>query len=77
LVASAKAAAVRVSVTLIELPQPPRLRAGDPVRVLSGPFAGRLALYADMKPHERVEVLLAFLGAQQRVTLPQGDVAAV
>jgi hypothetical protein len=27
-----------------------------------------------MKPHARVEVLLALLGGQQRVSLPQGSV---
>jgi len=42
-----------------------------------GPFQGQLALYAGMKPRERVEVLLALLGGQQRVTLPKGDIEAV
>src|SRR5262245_31460828 len=59
---------------LIELPRAPALRAGDPVRVLAGPFQGQLALYAGMKPRERVEVLLQLLGGQQRVTLARGDV---
>src|SRR5262249_39725173 len=49
---------------VIELPKPPGLRAGDRVRVVAGPFAGQLALYAGMKPRERVEVLLALLGGQ-------------
>jgi transcriptional antiterminator RfaH len=62
---------------LVELPQPRELQAGDRVRVSHGPFAGHLAIFAGMKPHERVEVLLALLGGQQRVTLPKGDVAAV
>src|SRR5262245_36680370 len=39
---------------LIELP--PRLKRGDRVRLLRGPFAGHVGLYAGMKPHERVEV---------------------
>ena len=30
-----------------------------------------------MKPHQRVEVLLAILGGQQRVNLPRGSVEAV
>jgi transcriptional antiterminator RfaH len=58
----------------IELPRPPGLRAGDRVKILRGPFQGRFGLYADMKPRERVEVLLMLLGAQQRVTLPRGSV---
>ena len=54
---------------LIELPKPPKFRSGDRVRVLHGPFAGHVGLYAGMKPRERVEVLLAILGGAQRVTL--------
>jgi hypothetical protein len=57
---------------LVELPKPPASRPGDPVRVLRGPFADHLALYVGMKPRERVEVLLALLGGQQRVTLGAG-----
>jgi transcriptional antiterminator RfaH len=62
---------------LIELPKPRVLQAGDPVRIRHGPFAGRLALYAGMKPRERIEVLLALLGGRLRVTLPKGDVESV
>jgi hypothetical protein len=39
------------------------------VKVLTGPFESQLALYAGMKPHQRVEVLLTLLGGQQRVSL--------
>src|SRR5262245_36059117 len=53
---------------LIELPKPPRFKPGDRVRVLHGPLAGHVGLYAGMKPRQRVEVLLAILGGQ-RVTL--------
>jgi transcriptional antiterminator RfaH len=62
---------------LIELPRPPKFRPGDRVRVLHGPLAGHVGLYAGMKPRERVEVLLALLGGQQRVTLSQEDVETV
>jgi transcriptional antiterminator RfaH len=58
----------------IELPTPPGLRAGDRVKILRGPFQGRFGLYADMKLHQRVEVLLALLGSQQRVTLPRSGI---
>ena len=59
---------------LIELPRPPKFRAGDRVRVIHGPFAGHVGLYAGMKPRERVEVLLAILGGSQRVTLAADSV---
>jgi transcriptional antiterminator RfaH len=58
----------------VELPQAPGMRVGDRVRVLGGPFQGHFGLYAGMKPHERVEVLLALLGGQQRVTLPRSRI---
>jgi transcriptional antiterminator RfaH len=61
---------------LIDLPSPPKFRAGDRVRILHGPFAGHVGLYAGMRPHERVEVLLAILGGAQRVTLPVAAVEA-
>ena len=53
---------------LIDLPRSPKFRPGDRLRVVSGPFAGHVGLYAGMKPRERVEVL-AILGGSQRVTL--------
>jgi transcription antitermination factor NusG len=59
---------------LIELPKPPPARLGDRVRILRGPFEGRLAIYAGMKPRARVEVLLGLLG---RVTLAADAVEAV
>jgi transcription antitermination factor NusG len=59
---------------LIELPQ--RSGPGDQVRILQGSFAGQLGLYAGMRAHERVLVLLALLGGQQRVELPKDDVEA-
>src|SRR5262245_65275714 len=62
---------------LIELSQRSGLKPGDRVRLLRGPFAGHLVIFAGMKPRERVEVLLTFLGAQQRVTLSQDDVERV
>jgi len=50
---------------LIKLPKRPALQPGDQVRILQGPFAGQLGLYAGMRPHERVLVLLQLLGGQQ------------
>jgi len=54
---------------LIELPKPPTARLGGRVRILRGPFEGHLAIYAGMKPRQRVEVLLSLLGSWQRMTL--------
>ena len=62
---------------LIDLPKPPPLRRGNRVRILHGPFRGHLAIFADMKPRERVEVLLHLLGGEQRVTMAKQDVEAL
>jgi hypothetical protein len=51
------------------LPKPAGFHAGDRVRVITGPFAGQLALFHGMRPHERVLVLLPLLGGEQRVEL--------
>jgi transcriptional antiterminator RfaH len=56
---------------------PPRLKRGDPVRILRGPFHERLAIYDGMAPHERVAVLLSVLGTPRRLTLRGGDVEAI
>src|SRR5262245_25569648 len=61
---------------LVELPKPPLAQFGDAV-ILHGPFAGKLALFAGMKPRARVEVLLSLLGDSRRVTLPADGVEAV
>jgi transcriptional antiterminator RfaH len=54
---------------LIELTKRRGPRVGSRVKVTVGPFAGQLGIYAGMKPHQRVEVLLTLLGGQQRVSL--------
>jgi transcriptional antiterminator RfaH len=61
---------------LIELPKLP-LRRGVRVRILRGPFSGHLAIFADMKPRQRVEVLLQLLGGEHRVALPADAIEAV
>lgn len=50
------------------------LKPGDRVRILEGPLQGKLGLYAGQRPHERVLVLLALLGAEQRVKLARGAI---
>ena len=53
------------------------LSAGEAVRVTAGPFTGHLAIFADTKPRERVEILLQLLGGEQRVTLATKDIEVV
>ena len=62
---------------LIELAPPPPLRRGARVRILRGPFTGHLAIFADMRPRQRVEILLQLLGGEQRVTLAKNDIESV
>ena len=62
---------------LIELPPPSPLWRGARVRILRGPFTGHLAIFADMRPRQRVEILLQLLGGEQRVTLAQKDIEVV
>ena len=49
---------------LVELPRREKFKAGDRVRILHGPFTGHLAIFADMRPRQRVE-------------LPKADIEAV
>jgi transcriptional antiterminator RfaH len=60
----------------IDLPRRDRFRPGDRVRITAGAFSGHLALYANMRPHERVEVLLQLLGSLQKVELRCADIEA-
>jgi len=62
---------------LIELSKPSGLRRGERVRILRGPFTGHLAIFADMKPRQRVEILLQLLGAVQRVELARDDIEVI
>jgi transcription antitermination factor NusG len=59
---------------VVQLPKAPDLQVGEKVKVLGGPLAGHLGLYAGMRSHARVEVLLALLGSPQRVVLPRGSI---
>jgi transcriptional antiterminator RfaH len=61
---------------LIELIKPP-LRRGARVKILHGPFRDHLAIFADMKPRERVEILLQILGGEQRVELARTDIEVI
>jgi transcriptional antiterminator RfaH len=63
---------------LIDLQPPPgALRPGDRVKVTVGPFTGCLGLYAGMRAHERVLVLLAVLGGQVRTELAKDAIERI
>jgi hypothetical protein len=47
---------------LVQLPEPPRLRPGDPVKVTGGLLVGALGIYTGMRGADRVAVLLGALG---------------
>jgi transcriptional antiterminator RfaH len=59
---------------LIALPTRPPFQRGDRVRIVRGPFRDQLAIFAGMRPRERVEVLLALFGSERRLMLPRRDV---
>jgi transcription antitermination factor NusG len=60
-----------------ELAARDEFRTGEAVRVTQGPFSGQLGLYHGQRPHERVLVLLALLGGQQKVELPRDVIEVV
>jgi transcription antitermination factor NusG len=63
---------------LIKLPKARGLQRGDRVKVIRGPFEGKLGvLHADMDSRQRVNILLAVLGGERRVLLPKDAVRAV
>lgn len=49
---------------------PEDLARGDAVRVVSGPFADFVATVEDVRPDQRVALLLDFLGRATRVVVP-------
>jgi transcriptional antiterminator RfaH len=59
---------------LIELPKRSGLKPGDRVKILRGPFADHFGLFASMRGHERVRILLQLLGSVTRVELARQDV---
>ena len=61
---------------VVQLPKAPGMKIGERVRVLGGPFTGLTGLYAGMRPHERVAVLLRVFGSQRRVEIMKDYIAA-
>lgn len=53
------------------------IRVGDPVRILSGPFAEQLATVQSLHSAGRIRVLLGILGGEAPLQLAAGAVAPV
>jgi hypothetical protein len=47
------------------------------VRIMQGPLQGHVGMLAALRAHERVQVLLGILGAQQRVELAGDAIGAI
>jgi len=61
----------------VVLPKPPGLTRGDKMHVIHGPLKDSIAIYQGMRGRQRVEVLLTFLGGQQRIVLHREDVRSM
>jgi hypothetical protein len=59
---------------LVELPEAEKFKPGTPVRVLRGPLEGKLGVIADMRPRDRVLILLTLLGGQRQVELARQNI---
>jgi hypothetical protein len=54
-------------------PPRPEFIPGDRLQIIQGAFAGQICLLEGMPSRQRIEVLLALLGAQRRVSLARAD----
>ncbi len=61
---------------LVMLPER-QLQPGAPIRVITGPLSGLNGLCADMNGHQRIGVLLEFLGSERRLELHRDHVEVV
>jgi len=61
---------------LISLPEPPKFKQGESVRVANGSFSGYRALYDGMRPNERARVLIEMLGQQVSIELDERDLVS-
>lgn len=59
---------------LIQLQTRPRFQRGDRIRIVRGAFQGQIAIFADMKPRKRVELLLHILGAERSIITKRRDI---
>ena len=61
----------------VKLPKEPGLEVGQAVRIKTGTFQGRIAIYAGMNGVQRERVLLDWLGQSVTAILPVGQVEPV
>jgi transcriptional antiterminator RfaH len=61
---------------IVVLPRAPRLRMGQPVRVVRGSFQDRIGIYDGMIGRDRERILLELLGRKVSVILHGRDVVA-
>jgi transcriptional antiterminator RfaH len=58
----------------VHLPRQSKYRRGDKLRIVAGPFCGRLVLCEGMTPRERVLVLLRMFGTERKIEVSQNAV---
>jgi transcription antitermination factor NusG len=59
--------------------QPPsqsRFRCGQRVRIHNGPYDNQIGIYQGMRPNERADALVLFMGAWVHADLNEGDLVA-
>ena len=62
---------------VVVLPEPPRWRRGDPLRITGGIFRHHPGVWEGMRSHHRVAVLLTLLGSPRVVELDRRDIVRV
>lgn len=61
---------------VIQLPAP-RFQPGEPLRIEAGPFVDQSGLFDCFDDNDRVTVLLALMGRQVKIHVPQDHVTAI
>jgi transcriptional antiterminator RfaH len=61
----------------VKLPKAATLQEGQSVRVTTGMFAGRTAIYQGMNGSQRERILLDLLGQSVSVTMPKGSIEPI
>ena len=59
---------------LITLFTRPKFLRGDRVRIIRGALQGHIAIFENMKPKKRCELLLTMLGAEQSIIAKRRDI---
>jgi transcription antitermination factor NusG len=62
---------------VVVLPEKPRFKRGDSIKVIAGPFSGHAGLYEGQKGSERVLVLLRLFNTQRAIDLPMDAIVEI